>query len=173
VEAARRRFSEVGFDRASIRSIAGEAGVDPALAVHFFGSKEELFREALAWPFDPADVARRVAGGGGRGERLARVFLELWEDAETRRPLLALLRSAMTHDGSAALLQQFVEGQLFRRLADQLEGEDQDLRIDLAASQLIGLALLRHVLRVEPLASASPDTLVAWLAPTLERYLAG
>ncbi len=173
LEAARRRFAEAGYDRTSIRAIAADAGVDPALAVHFFGSKEELFRAALAWPLDPAEMARRIASGGrgSLGERLARTFLGLWEDPRTRQPLLALLRSAMTHEQSAALLREFVRSQLFSRIGELVEGPDRELRIDLAASQLIGMAVLRHVLRVEPLASTPEEALVERLAPVLDRHL--
>jgi AcrR family transcriptional regulator len=173
IEAARARFAESGYDGVSLRSIATDVGVDPALAIHFFGSKEKLFREALGWPFDPSEVALRVIGSadGLVGDRLARVFLGLWEDPATGRPLQALIRSAMTHEQAARLLREFLEGLLFRRLAQGLQGPDRDLRINLAASQLIGVAILRHVLVIEPLASAGIDDLVARLAPALNSHL--
>jgi len=173
LEAARRRFAEVGFEGASIRAIAADAGVDPSLAIHFFGSKEELFRESVAWPFEPADLVRELeAGEGGMGERLARAFLGLWEDPRTRRSLLALLRSATTHEASARLLRQFLQGLLLRRLADALEGPQAELRIELAVSHLLGVAVFRHVLGVEPLASAGLEELAARLGPALDRHLA-
>src|SRR5919202_2219610 len=109
LDAARRRFADAGYDGASIRAIAADAGVDPAVVLHFFGSKDGLFRAAVGWPFDPEVIAARVAadGPGGLGPRIARVFLGFWEDPRTRAPLLALLRSAMAHDPAARLLRDF------------------------------------------------------------------
>ncbi|HEX4213891.1 MAG TPA: TetR family transcriptional regulator [Candidatus Dormibacteraeota bacterium] len=173
LEAARRRFAESGFDGTSIRTIAADAGVDPALTLHFFGSKDALFRAALEWPFDPEELSQRILGAGpdGAGERLARTFLELWEDPVTREPLLALLRSSTSHPPSAVLLEQFVRSQLLRRVAGTLGGPDPELRCTLAVSHMMGIALLRHVLRIEPLASLPIDDLVARVTPTLKAYL--
>jgi len=171
--AARRQFAEAGYERTSIRGVAADAGVDAALVVHFFGSKEQLFRAAVSWPFDPAELAPQLLGPGatGLGERLARAFLTMWDDPETSPRLLALLRSAMTNESFARLLREFVVTQLFRHLMEVVEGPDRELREELAAAHLLGIAILRVVLRVEPLASASIDQLVAQVGPTLDRYL--
>jgi AcrR family transcriptional regulator len=171
--AARRRFAAAGYDAASLRAIAADAGVDPAVVVHFFGSKEGLFRAAVGWPFDPARVAAELTGPGPArvSERLARAFIGFWEDPATHTPLLALLRSAMTHEDSAGLLREFVVRQLFSQVTGLLDGPRVELRVDLASAQLIGLAVLRYALRIEPLASAAADELVAWLTPALARYL--
>lgn len=173
LEAARRRFAEAGYDGASIRGIAAAAGVDPALVLHFFGSKENLFREAVAWPFDPAALEPVILHGGSRGlgERLARVFLQQWDDPATRRSLLAVLRGALTHEESATLLRQFLRDLLLRRLADVLEGSDQALRVELAAAHLLGVAIVRHLLQLEPLASAPAGDLASRLGPALDRDL--
>ncbi|HEX2037501.1 MAG TPA: TetR family transcriptional regulator [Chloroflexota bacterium] len=173
LDVARRRFAEAGYGATSLRGIAAEVGVDPAVVVHFFGSKEGLFQAAVGWPFDPAAVAVRVAGPGaaGIGERIARTFLELWEEPATRASLLALLRSAMTHEASATLLREFVVHQLFARVSGLLADPQASLRVDLAAGHLVGVALLRYTLRVEPIASASTDELVAWMTPALDHYL--
>ena len=171
--AARRQFAEAGYERTSIRGVAADAGVDAALVVHFFGSKEQLFRAAVSWPFDPAELAPQLLGPGatGLGERLARAFLTMWDDPETSPRLLALLRSAMTNERFARLLREFVVTQLFRHLMEVVEGPDRELREELAAAHPLGIAILRVVLRVEPLASASIDQLVAQVGPTLDRYL--
>lgn len=176
VEAARHKFAEAGYDGTSIRAIATEAGVDPALAVHFFGSKENLFREALAWPFDPALAAERILGTGADsatlGERLARIFLEMWEAPETRGPLLAVLRGALTHEESASLLREFVADQVFRPLIEVSALRPDLFQIQLAVSHLIGIATLRYGLELEPMKSASVDSIVERVAPVLDRYLA-
>jgi AcrR family transcriptional regulator len=165
----------MGFDGTSLRAIAAEAGVDPALVGHFFGSKENLFREVLAWPFDPALAAERLAGAGaepGRlGERLARFFLEMWDDPTTGRPLLAVLRSALTHDESARLLRDFLTHQILRQLTRLGANPPDVLQVQLAASQLIGIATLRYGLGLEPIASASIDRIVESVAPTVDHYL--
>src|SRR5581483_1137067 len=100
-------------------------------------------------------IAAQMAVGGpeGLGPRIARVFLGFWEDPQTRSPLLALLRSAMAHDPAARLLRDFVEREVFARFGDLVVGPDARLRLELAAAQLVGLAVLRYALRVEPLAS--------------------
>jgi AcrR family transcriptional regulator len=148
--------------------------VNAALVLHFFGSKEALFREAIAWPFDVADLAPHLlaAGPGGLGRRLVRTFFTLWDAPETGRPLLALLRSAMGDEDFARLLREFAMTQLFRPLADAIAGPDPELRVELCASHLLGVALLRYVLRAEPVASASIDELVTRVGPALDGYLA-
>jgi AcrR family transcriptional regulator len=173
LEAARRQFAEAGYELTSIRGIAADAGVDAALVMHFFGSKERLFRAAVTWPFDPTELLPRLLGPGaaGLGERLTRTFLTFWDDPATSPQLLAMLRSAMTSDSFARLLREFVVTQLFRHLTEVVEGPDRELREELAAAHLLGIAILRLVLRVEPLASASIDQLVERVAPTIDRYL--
>jgi AcrR family transcriptional regulator len=173
LEAARRCFAQAGYDGASLRTIAAEAGVDPAVVLHFFGSKHGLFTAAVGWPFDPAVIASALAASGtdGLAARLARVFLRFWEDPPTRGPLLALLRSAMTHEPSAKLLREFVVRELFASIASLVSGPDAQLRLELAAGHLVGVAVLRYALAVEPVASAGVDDLVRLLTPSLAPYL--
>lgn len=170
---ARRLFANSGYDKTSVRDIAAAAGVDPALIRHYFGSKAELFRSTMGWPFDPAEIGERIAGGDRKeiGERLTRVFFAAWEQPDSRASLLAILRGAATHDESAALVGQFIAGQLYPRMAKLLTGPDTELRIDLAMAQLLGIAYLRHVLQVEPIASAPVDELIARVAPVVTAHL--
>ena len=175
IEVARRRFADAGYAGTSVRSIATEAGVDPALVLHFFGSKAGLFREVLGWPFDPARAAERLVGADGEhgrlGERLARLFLETWDDPTTAKALLAVLRGALTHEDSAQLLREFLAQQLFSQLAGLHEELPDMLRIQLAAAHLVGIAVLRYGLELEPIASAAIGQLVEAVAPALDRYL--
>ncbi|MCV7195664.1 TetR/AcrR family transcriptional regulator [Mycobacterium angelicum] len=173
VTTARRLFAEAGYDKTSVRDIAAAAGVDPGLIRHYFGSKAELFRATMGWPFDPAQVSARITGGD-RGEiaaRLTRVFFEAWERPDSRAPLLAILRGAATHEESAALVREFLHGQLYPQLAEPLSGPDAELRIDLAMAQLLGVAYLRYILQVEPIASASKDELMERVAPIISVHL--
>jgi AcrR family transcriptional regulator len=176
LEAARGEFGERGYDGASVRGIARAAGVDPALVHHYFGGKEQVFVAAMELPFDPSVVLPGVIAGDvdALGERFVRFFLSIWSNADARGPFLALLRAASTSDEAAAMLRSFVEQALLGRVVPALPpAPDRPLRMTLAASQLIGMALLRFVVKVEPLASASEDEVVALVAPTLQRYLAG
>lgn len=174
LEAARRSFAAKGYEVTSIRGIARDAGVDPALVHHYFGTKDEVFVEALRLPVNPAAVARDLIaeGSDGVGERAVSSFLSVWGGDATREPFVALLRSALTNEPAAELLRGFVQGVL-RRVAEELGMPDVELRASLTASQIVGLGLLRYVVRVEPLASIDEDTLIAWVAPTIQRYLAG
>jgi AcrR family transcriptional regulator len=171
--AARAMFGESGYTATTLRGVAHRAGVDPALILHHFGSKEALFRKAMHVSLDPAAIAAIIGSNdkGSLGERLCLYFLELWEDGVTREPLLAMLRSALTHDAAAESLREFLSEALVGRVAMVLDTPDAALRATLMGSQLAGLAIARYVLRIEPLASADPATVAAWIAPTLERYL--
>jgi AcrR family transcriptional regulator len=171
VATARRLFAESGYEKTSVRDIAAAAGVDPALIRHYFGSKAELFRSTVGWPLTPADLIARITGGGEIGARLTRVFFEAWERPDSRAPLLAILRGAATHEESTTLVRQFMQNQLYPQLAKALQGRDTELRIDLAIAQLLGIAYLRHVLQVEPIASASLDELVARVTPVITAHL--
>jgi AcrR family transcriptional regulator len=175
LEEARDAFARDGFDGTSIRAVARGAGVDPALVHHFFKSKEDLFLAAVAVPVNPqALLAPLLADGPAHlGEGLARLFLSLWEDGAMRLQLTAMVRSSLTNVAAGALLREFVSQQLVGRLALALDLPDARLRSTLAGSQLVGLAVVRYIVGVEPLASAPVEIVVAALAPTLQRYLTG
>ncbi|WP_406071639.1 TetR family transcriptional regulator [Micromonospora sp. NBC_01638] len=176
LDAARTAFGERGFDAASIRAIAATAGVDPALVHHYFGSKDQLFIAAMNAPIDPAEMLPKVLAGDrdGIGERLVRAFLALW-DSPAGTAAQALLRSAMSNEWTARLLREFVTTQVLRRVLEHLDVDPAQLpmRGSLVATQMIGLAMMRHVVRLEPVASADPETLVAAIGPTIQRYLTG
>ncbi|MEU7031509.1 TetR family transcriptional regulator [Streptomyces sp. NPDC046275] len=173
LEAARGQFAERGYDKTSVRGIAKAAGVDPALVHHYFGTKDEVFAAAIEVSFEPAAVVPAIVGGPREtiGERLARFFIGVWENPATRAPLLAIIRSALTHEAAATVLRGFVLRRLLERIAAELDVPDPKFRAELAASHMIGIAILRYVIRVEPLASADPEAIVAQVAPTLQRYL--
>ncbi|MDF6020334.1 TetR family transcriptional regulator [Streptomyces sp. JH34] len=174
LEAARAEFAERGYDKTSIRGVAKAAGVDPALVHHYFGTKDEVFAAAVEVSFEPALLLPSVLDGASEdvGERLARYFVGVWENPASRAPLLAILRSALTHDAAAKVLREFVLRRLLERVAADLDVPDPAFRAELAASHMIGIAILRYVVRAEPLASADPEKIIAMVAPTLQRYLA-
>jgi len=174
--AARERFSEQGYDRVRMRDVAADAGVDVALVTYHFGSKDGLFGAALQMPAPMAALMADVLQTGGIedfGERFLRRVLELWDDETTGGPLVALVRSAMSHPPAAEQLREFVQAELLARIAARLGTPDADRRAALFGSQLIGILLYRHVLRVEPVASMPAAELVERAAPALQRHLTG
>jgi hypothetical protein len=142
---------------------------------YFFGGKDKLYAAAQAVPFPPAQVflAAFDEGPAGAGERLVRGYLELWDDPETQQSLLALVRSATAHADSAEALRQVVVQVLQPRVTAATGAEDGDMRAVLIGSALVGMAFERYVLAIEPLASADPEKVVAWLGPTVQRYITG
>lgn len=174
LDAARRAFAEQGYDRATIRGIAARAGVDPALVYHFHGSKEELFAAAMQLPFQPSEILPPLLEGDAAGlaERILRLFLGV-SDRPGGSPFVALIRSASTNEQAARMLREFMSREVIGRVARALGVPDAELRATLVGSQLAGLAMVRYVLRMEPLASADHQTVIACVGPTLQRYLTG
>ncbi|MEF3117392.1 TetR family transcriptional regulator [Streptomyces chrestomyceticus] len=174
--AARAEFAARGYEKTSVRGIAKAADVDPALVHHYHGTKEQVFAAAVEMSFAPAlNAPEAVLEGGldGVGERLTRFVFGVWENPVTREPLLAIVRSALTNDVAAAVFRKLVARQLLRRIAGELAVPDADLRAELAAAQLVGTALLRYVIKLEPLASADPEQIVARVAPVVQQHLTG
>ena len=176
LEAARSYFERHGYDRATIRGIAGQAGVDAALVHHYFGSKDQLLVAALKLPVNPREVVAELLAGDRAtiGERLLRRVLAVWgEEWEKGGPLVGLMRAAMTHEDAARMMREFFTREIIGRLADVLQVSRPRLRVGLVGSQLMGLAMARFIIRLEPIASADPETLIACYAPTVQRYLTG
>ncbi|MGY4719959.1 TetR/AcrR family transcriptional regulator [Naumannella huperziae] len=174
IERARELFAERGYERTSLRGVARAAGVDPALLVHYFGGKDGLFAAALELPVDPAGLDDAVDVPKARlGEAVTRFYLSIWEDPASGPAAVALLRSAATNEAAGALLREFVERVVLGRLVGRIRDDHPELRAALAGSQLIGVALARHVLRVGPLAGVPVETVVAAVSPAIQRYLTG
>jgi len=180
LQAARAQFAEHGYDGATIRAIAAAAAVDPALVHHFYGSKESLFAAAMQLPVIPGEVISAVMAGhehtDGFGAHIVRSVLAVWESAELRGAFQAMLRSALTSDKAAATLREFIAAAILRPVASVAGGTDPErtsFRASLVASQMLGLALGRYVLRFGQVAEASPEELAAAIGPTIDRYLTG
>jgi AcrR family transcriptional regulator len=168
--AARSQFAAHGYDGATMRAIAADAGVDVALVSYYFGPKSALFVASLRLPVNPADVIDGLLAGTRTdlGTRLLRRLLTVWDDPTTGAPLVSVLRSS-TSQGE--LLRDFLERQILVRLSGAIDAPDAELRAAAAATQILGLVFARYVLRVEPVASAGHDELVSLIGPTLQRYL--
>ncbi|MEU6290869.1 TetR/AcrR family transcriptional regulator [Streptomyces sp. NPDC005047] len=173
---AREEFSEHGYEKTSVRGIAKAAGVDAALVHHYFGTKEQIFEAAIEVAFAPALEAPAAivdAPLDGVGEQLTRFIIGVWENPTTRKPVLAIVRSAVNNDTAAAVFRRLIATQVMQRVAARLDAPDAELRVELAAAQLVGCAMLRYVIKVEPLASADPEQIVARLAPVVQGHLTG
>ena len=171
LDAARRRFAEQGYDGATVRAIASDAGVNAALLHHFFGTKQRLFAASMNLPVDPGELVPRILDGPEEeiGERLVRAFLGLWQAPEGRAPFLAMIRSATTNDQVATMMRQFLERAVLAKVAEA-RGVPK-VRVAGIAAQMIGFALLRYVIGLPPLVAASEDEVVAMLAPVAQYYL--
>jgi AcrR family transcriptional regulator len=176
IDAARERFMREGYDRATVRAIAADAGVDVAMVYYFFGSKEGLFSaSALTGPEHPLHHLATLLDEGTEqiGARLVRRFLEHWDEGATFEPLLTLWRSAAIQPQARKVLHDTLAGPIAERVATEFGVADAELRVELVASHLAGLAFARYQLAIEPIASTPIEDLVAWLGPTVQRYLTG
>lgn len=173
--AARELFAERGYERTTIRAVAGAAGVDPALVHHHFGTKEGLLAEAITMPIEPGVI---LAGLGEDPDRLgteivSRVVM-LWETRpDVRERMVAMLRSGISHEGAARLMRDLLGRTLLGALGELAAPDRRELRTSLVGTQLGGLMLGRFVLHVPGVADATPEQLIAAVGPVVQHYLRG
>jgi AcrR family transcriptional regulator len=174
IDVARRRFMRDGYDRATVRAIAADAGVDVAMVYYFFGSKEGLFSAStLTGPEHPLHQLATLLDEGPDqvGERLVRRFLEHWDQGGVFEPFLTLWRSAAIQPQAREVLHDTIAGPVAQRIATEFGVTDAELRVELVASHLAGLAFARYQLKLEPIASTAIEEVVGWVGPTVQRYL--
>lgn len=164
---AGRRFLAEGYAAVSMRSVAAEAGVDPALISYHFGSKRGLFGAALELTINPTLVVAAAVDAPDEvlPERLLRSLLAVWDEPERSAPLRRLFERVAVEPDAARMLREVVEREILGQFAERLGGHDR--RAAAVTVQLAGLIFLRYLLRVEPLASMSADEVVATLGPTI------
>jgi AcrR family transcriptional regulator len=173
--AARDAFAAHGYEKATIRAIAREAGVDPALVHHFYGSKEDVFKAAVSNVLAP--IAEAMAGVGHgtdprvSSQRLARVLVGLWEREPTKGALVGAVRAAVTSETAAGLLRGIVQEHAIAAVAASTSQPDAELRANLIGATMVGVTVARQILALEPIASLSEDALVGVLAGAIEHYL--
>lgn len=165
--AARRKFAEVGYERATIRAIARDADIDPSMVMRYYGNKAGLFAAASEIEVHAPDLThfpREEAGA-----RLVRHFVERWECDET---LTAMMRVGVTNEAGAERMRGVFAEQIRPVLTAVCPvPEEAPTRAALIASQILGMALCRYVLHLPPAVGLSHDEVIAWLAPTVQRYL--
>lgn len=176
LEAARMLFAEHGFEGTSLRQVARAAAVDPGMIHHFFTGKDELFALSVELPADPEQVLAGVADTdpATRAELIVRTVVRLWE-SPAQAGLLAFLRGTIGSKAKTALLREIVARRVISRIMASVPGtpEEVALRGSLVATQVVGLMMVRYVVRLEPLASAAPEDVVRLTAPNVQRYLTG
>ena len=173
--AATIEFAAGGYDATSMRGIARRAGVDPALVHHYFDTKADLFAESIQAPVRPDRLVARILAGPTEaiGENLVRALVSNLDDPKASKRVISLLHTALGQEFAATLLRQFISREVLGRIAATLGGDNADLRASFAASQMVGLIVARYGIRIEPLASASHDEVVARVGPVIQSYLTG
>jgi AcrR family transcriptional regulator len=174
VDAARERFMRDGYERATVRAIAADAGVDVAMVYYFFDNKEGLFSaSALTGPEHPLHQLAGLLDEGSDdvGARLVRRFLEHWDNGGAFEPFMAVWRSAAIQPQARQVLHDALAGPVAKRVAAEFGVTDAELRVELVASHLAGLAFARYQLKLEPIASTAIEDMVGWIGPTVQRYL--
>lgn len=173
LDAARAEFAEQGYDGTSLRAIARRAKVDAALLHHYFAGKPGIFAECIAIPIDPEVIVARILDGpiDQLGERLVRSFFQIWDDSDRRASFVALIRAAVSNEAAARSVREFLSTAIFGRITEHIGVANPQLRANLAASQMIGIAMGRYVIGLEPLTNTSVEDVVALVAPAISRYL--
>jgi AcrR family transcriptional regulator len=166
---ARSVFAARGYEQTTIRAVAAQAGIDPSMVMRYFGSKAGLFAAASTMDLQPPDL--RSAPADRRGELLVSHFVNRWEGNPTDDTLVFLLRTAVTNDAVADQLQATFNELITKPVAALFE-HDAERRGALIGTQLLGVALCRYVLHLEPLASLSAEDVIAGVAPTVQVHLA-
>ncbi len=163
--AAKERFAKSGFERATIRAIAADANIDPSMVMRYFGSKDQLFAAAADFDLQIPDLSGTEHDQ--LGARIVAYFMDRWERDEA---LVVLLRSSTTNHGAAQRMQDIFAGQLLPVVA-KINPSEPARRAGLIATQTLGMALCRYVLRLPPIVAMSHNEMVSWLGPTVQRYL--
>lgn len=169
LEAARTLFAERGYESTTVREIASAAGADPALVIRYFGNKEELFVRATEFELRLPDLSAMKAGN--EGEMLVRHFFEIWEKGPSATSMAILMRSAVTNEAAADKMRELFKQQVLPAVARQGPQATAPMRAGLIATQLLGLALCRYVLKIPGIATAAPEKLVTAVAPAIQGYL--
>ncbi len=174
--AAKTRFARDGYEKTTLRAIADDARVDPSMVLYLFGSKEQLFRESLRLIIDPAVLVSAFAATGGDpadiGTRIVATYLGVWEAADSAQSMRVMLASATSNPDAHEAFRSFMQDYVLTAVSGVLGGGEQArLRAMLAASSLVGTAMLRYVMGIAPLSELPTEDVVRLLAPVVARYL--
>jgi AcrR family transcriptional regulator len=174
LRAAKREFAKKGYEKTTLRAIADEARVDPSMVLYLFGSKAELFRESMKLVLNPELFTAQLAAGpdGELGCRIVRAYLTIWEQPDTAASMVSMLQSATSNSDAHDAFREFLHSYVMTAVADALGGtDDARLRAMLAATSLVGTAMLRYVMQVPPLSTLGVEQVITLVGPTVDRYL--
>jgi AcrR family transcriptional regulator len=174
LDAAGTLFAERGYGGTSVRAVAAQAGVDPAMVYYFFNTKQGLFTATLEMSPKISPAFESIFQGDldGIGERIVRALLEAM-DTSDRVPFAILTRAVPTSDQSELMLREFVDRELTSRLIAMLDEPDAAMRVAMVNTYIMGLAVARYVVKLDPIATAPVDELVARIGPSLQQFLTG
>lgn len=175
LESARNLFARNGIDKTSIRAIASDAGVDPALVHHYYGTKTELFAAAIHIPIDPMQVIGplRTIPVEDIGRVLPTILLPLW-DSEMGKGFIATLRSILAGSESS-LIRTFLQDVIAKEVGSRVDNPPGSgpIRVQFVASQLVGIVMARYILELDPFKSLPVEQIAETIGPNLQRYLTG
>jgi AcrR family transcriptional regulator len=171
LQAAQELFARLGYERTTVRDVAARAAIDPAMVMRYFGSKEALFARATDFDLKLPDLTKTRPTQFG--EALIRHFLDIWEGPASNGSLTILMRAAASNDDAAEKTRRIFAGQVMPMLAQVADRAEYATRAGLIASQVLGLALCRYVLKVPPVVAMKPEQIVACVGPVLQRYITG
>lgn len=173
LRAAKRQFAINGYDKTTLRAIADDAGVDPSMVLYLFGSKAELFRESMKLVL-PSDLLTGVLAekDDDLGYRVLRAYLSIWEQPDSAASMASIVQSATSNSDANEAFRGFLHDYLMTAVSSAMGGGDEArLRAMLAATNLVGTAMLRYIMRVPPLSSLGVDDVVRLLGPVVHRFL--
>lgn len=174
--AAKKRFAEQGYAKTTLRQVAADVQVDASMVLYLFGSKDELFRESMRLIIDPRVLVATIAESPRQelGVRVTRTYLDIWDRPESGPSMATMLASATSNSDAREAFREFMRDYVLAGVAGALGGgPDTRLRAMLAATNLVGTAMLRYVMAIGPLAEVSTDEVVRMVAPSVQRYLTG
>jgi len=171
LKAAQELFAEFGYARTTVRDIAARAAIDPAMVMRYFGSKDALFARATAIDLKLPDLTQTAPAQFG--DTLIRHFLDIWEGLSSTGILTILLRTSASDEDVAAKMRNVFAGQVLPMLARVADPAEVATRAGLIATQLLGLALCRYVLKVPPVVAMTPERIIACFGPLLQQHITG
>jgi AcrR family transcriptional regulator len=174
LRAAKSQFALHGYEKTTLRAIADEAHVDPSMVLYLFGSKAELFRESMKLVLDPQVFTDQLTtdDDDDLGFRIVRAYLGIWEQPDTATSMVSMLQSATSNSDAHEAFREFLHSYVMTAVTEALGGADEArLRAMLAATSLVGTAMLRYVMRVPPLSTLTVDEVVTLVGPSVQRYL--
>ena len=171
LKAAQELFADQGYERATVRDIAARAAIDPAMVIRYFGSKDGLFARATAFDLRLPNLS--TISKEDIGETLIAHFLDVWEGSLSNGSLISLLRAATSNDDAANTVRTIFGGQVVPMLAQVVPPAELPMRAGLVATQIMGLAVTRYILKVPPMVAMDRAQIVRLLGPTMQRYVVG